>query len=81
MINSVPNFSALKTLAGKGNKVFQWIANFNEATVSDEEFETLIRAAEAWIIAKGAAPEEDSFETDEVFDDFEEDEEFDDFED
>lgn len=80
---SVPNMSALKTVAGKGNKVFQWIANFNEATVSDEEFETLIRSAEAWIIAQSAIPQdEDSFsDDDEGFDDFEDDEEFDDFED
>ncbi|MBU0680021.1 MAG: TusE/DsrC/DsvC family sulfur relay protein [Proteobacteria bacterium] len=80
---SVPNLSALKTVAGKGNKVFQWIANFNEATVSDEEFETLIRSAEAWIIAQSAVPQDEGSqsEDDEGFDDFEGDEEFDDFDD
>lgn len=80
---SVPNLSALKTVAGKGNKIFQWIANFNEATVTDEEFETLIRSGEAWIIAQGSIPqdEDSQSEDDEGFDDFEDDEEFDDFED
>ncbi|MBU1405608.1 MAG: hypothetical protein KKE83_06350 [Proteobacteria bacterium] len=80
--DGTPNLEALKTVAGKGNKVFQWIANFNEATVSDEEFETLIRSAEAWIIAQRAVPQEEGrSDEDKGFDDSEEDEEFDDFDD
>lgn len=79
---STPNLQALRTVAGKGNKVFQWIADFNEASVTDQEFETFLRAAEAWIISRSAAVvhEDDySLEEEESFDDFEDD--FDDFED
>lgn len=78
---STPNLQALRTVAGKGNKVFQWIADFNEASVTDQEFETFLRAAEAWIIARSSAVAEDdySLEEEDSFDDFED--EFDDFED
>ncbi len=78
--DSVPNISAIRAAAREGNKVFTWIANFNETTVIDEEFEELIRAGEAWIIAKGddsedsvkpVNDEEKSMEEDKVFSDFE----------
>lgn len=49
----------IRTSAVEGNKVYQWIANFNEGTVKDAEFKTMISAAEAWIIAQAAMEEDD----------------------
>jgi hypothetical protein len=33
-----------------GNRVFQWIANFDEATTTHEEFLAFLEAAEAYIL-------------------------------
>jgi hypothetical protein len=44
--------AAVRTLAVEGNKVFQWIANFNAGMVQEDEFNTFLRAAESWIIAQ-----------------------------
>ena len=44
----------LKSIAVEGNKIFQWIANFNEAIVQEGEFRTFLTAAEAWIIAQAS---------------------------
>jgi hypothetical protein len=41
----------LRTLAVDGNRVFQWIADFDRATVTESQFEQARDAAEAWIIA------------------------------
>jgi len=49
--------SVMRTLAVEGNKVYQWIANFNEATVREEEFKSFLKSAEAWIIAQAAIQE------------------------
>ncbi|MCA9707541.1 MAG: hypothetical protein KDK70_16935, partial [Myxococcales bacterium] len=46
--------STMRTLATEGNKIFQWIADFNEATVSDERFDAFVASAEAWILARAA---------------------------
>lgn len=46
------NTEALKTMAIEGNKVFQWLANFNENTVTQAQFQTFAKSAEAWVIAK-----------------------------
>lgn len=77
MISSAP----IRTAAVEGNKVFQWLANFNEGTVQDSAFQTFLSAAEAWIIAQASMEEDDdSFGRDEDEDeDWDEDE--DDFED
>jgi hypothetical protein len=49
-----PNIAAIRSAAVDGNKVFQWIANFDQATVTDEQFQTFLEAAEAWILAQAA---------------------------
>ncbi|MEM8808591.1 MAG: hypothetical protein AAGF01_21445 [Cyanobacteria bacterium P01_G01_bin.38] len=73
MISSAP----IRTAAIEGNKVFQWIASFNEGTVQDRDFQTFLAAAESWIIAQASMEEEDdSFgrEDDDIGDDFDEEE-------
>ncbi len=78
-----PNVSAIRTAAAEGNRVFQWIASFSEGSVKDDEFNSFLRAAESWIIAKSGDQEEEQPASDEAFEgDFGEDEfadEFDDF--
>jgi hypothetical protein len=45
----------LRTIAVEGNKVFQWIANFeSEGGVRDVDFNTLLSAAESWIISQAS---------------------------
>jgi hypothetical protein len=45
----------IKTLAIEGNKIFQWIARFeNGDLVKQDDFETFIKACEAWIIAQAS---------------------------
>jgi hypothetical protein len=46
--------SAIRTIAIEGNKVFQWIAKFNEGMVKENEFKALLDAGEAWIIAQAS---------------------------
>lgn len=45
-----PNIGAHRSLAVDGNKVFQWVANFNEATIRQEDFITFLQAAESYIL-------------------------------
>jgi hypothetical protein len=45
---------AIKTLAIQGNKVFEWIAEFDERTVTSEQFNEFRKAAEAWIISQAS---------------------------
>ncbi|MGI9288459.1 MAG: hypothetical protein ACR2P1_23945, partial [Pseudomonadales bacterium] len=74
----------IRTSAVEGNKVYQWIANFNEGTVKDEAFREMISAAEAWIISQASMEEDDdSFgsEDDDDIDDDAMDEDDDDFDD
>jgi hypothetical protein len=52
------NIAAIRTSAVDGNRVFQWIANFDQATVSDAAFEEFREAAEAWIISQSMEGEE-----------------------
>lgn len=53
--------AVIRTLAIEGNKVYQWIANFNEGVVREDEFNTFLRAAEAWIIAQAAVESDNNF--------------------
>lgn len=53
-LEASPNVSAIRTAAVEGNKVFQFIARFEENTVTDGELDEFLRAAEAWIIAKAS---------------------------
>ena len=48
------NTEVIKTMATEGNKVFQWLANFNENTVTAAQFQTFAKAAEAWAIAQSS---------------------------
>ncbi|MGK7916083.1 MAG: hypothetical protein AB4038_11170 [Prochloraceae cyanobacterium] len=50
--NQAPNTETIKTLAVDGNKVFNWIANFNENSVTSAQFEELLSAVEAWVLAR-----------------------------
>jgi hypothetical protein len=49
--NQSIDVGTIRTLAVEGNKVFQWIADFDQATVTESQFEQARDAAEAWIIA------------------------------
>ena len=49
--------SVTRTLAVEGNRVYQWIADFSEATVREEEFKAFLKSAEAWIIAQASLQE------------------------
>lgn len=49
----------IRTSAVEGNKVFNWIAHFNESLVRDATFQTFLTAAEAWIIAQASMEEDD----------------------
>jgi len=44
----------LKTIATEGNRIFHWIANFNEGRVQDVDFNRFLDSAEAWIIAQAS---------------------------
>jgi hypothetical protein len=47
--------ATLRTIAVEGNKVFQWIANFESAgSVREADFEMLLSAAESWILAQAS---------------------------
>ncbi len=50
--DEAPNISAIRSSAVDGNRVFQWIAYFDQPSVTDEDFQGFLDAAEAWIIAQ-----------------------------
>ena len=52
--DEAPNISAIRSAAVDGNKVFQWIANFDQSNVTDDQFQTFLEAAEAWILAQAS---------------------------
>lgn len=54
-LNQSIDVGTVRTLAVQGNKVFQWIADFDRGTVTDGQFDDLRDAAEAWIIAASGA--------------------------
>lgn len=53
VFNSVPNVSALKTIAIKGHSIFSAIAGFDEAQFTDETFRKFITDVEEFIVANG----------------------------
>ncbi len=68
-----PNIAAQRSIAVDGNKVFRWIADFNEGSVRQEEFEEFLQAAEAYILNfTNTSEEEDGWskEDDSIEDDF-----------
>lgn len=77
---TAPNIGAHRSLAVDGNKIFQWIANFNEASVRQEDFITFVQAAESYILNFTSTGDELMMEEETSEDDFEyADEENDDF--
>lgn len=44
----------LRSLAVEGNKIFQWIATFEEGGVQEDAFTSFLGAAEAWIISQAS---------------------------
>ena len=58
--DEAPNISAIRSAAIDGNKVFQWIADFDQSGVSDDQFQALLESAEAWIIATATDDSEPS---------------------
>jgi hypothetical protein len=44
----------LRTTAVEGNKIFQWVADFNEGFVQNSGFQSFLSSAEAWIIAQAS---------------------------
>ncbi|WLQ15880.1 hypothetical protein O5O45_08130 [Hahella aquimaris] len=73
-----PNIAAHRSLAVDGNRIFQWIANYNEAAVRQEDFIAFLQAAESYILNFTSASdqeideyaEEDDFEFADEDDDF-----------
>lgn len=69
-----PNIAAHRSLAVDGNKIFVWVANFNESSVRQEDFVAFLQAAESYILnftnASGEEMEmeEDEFEEEEFAD-------------
>ncbi|CBL45778.1 Conserved hypothetical protein [gamma proteobacterium HdN1] len=45
-----PNIGAHRSLAVDGNRIFVWIANFNEASIRQEDFVNFLQAAESYIL-------------------------------
>lgn len=61
-----PNIAAHRSLAVDGNKIFVWIANFNETSVRQEDFVNFLQAAESYILNfSNASGEEMELEDDE----------------
>ncbi|MBD2458337.1 hypothetical protein H6G80_30255 [Nostoc sp. FACHB-87] len=54
-LNTMVATATLRTIAVEGNKIFQWVAGFEtEGAVREADFETLLSAAESWIIAQAS---------------------------
>lgn len=47
-----PNTETIKTVAVDGNKIFEWIANFDENSVTTSQFDTLLSSVEAWVLGR-----------------------------
>jgi hypothetical protein len=52
--NMAPNVAAHRTLAVEGNRIFQWIANFNEGAVNHDQFLEFLNSAESYILSAAA---------------------------
>jgi hypothetical protein len=50
--DEAPNISAIRSSAIDGNRVFQWVGTFDQASVTDDQFQAFLDAAEAWILAQ-----------------------------
>lgn len=70
-----PNIAAHRSIAVDGNRVFQWIANFEEGSVRQEDFVWFLQAAESYILNFSNTSEQE-MEWGKEEDDFESDFEF-----
>lgn len=77
---TAPNIAAHRSIAVDGNKVFQWVANFEEGSVRQEDFVDFLQAAESYILNFTNAADEET-EWGKAEEDFEDDFEFADAED
>jgi hypothetical protein len=71
--NEAPDVATIRTLAVEGNKVFEWIANFDAGSVREDDFQQMVEAAQNWIIAAagmGDLPMADEPAEDEFGDEF-----------
>ncbi|MFN8570860.1 MAG: hypothetical protein U0132_02315 [Gemmatimonadaceae bacterium] len=50
--DEAPNISAIRSSAIDGNRVFQWVAGFDQAGVTDDQFQGFLDASEAWILSQ-----------------------------
>ena len=68
-----PNIASHRSMAVDGNRVFQWIANFNESSVRQEDFVQFLQAAESYILNFSNTSGEDTgmMEEESTEDDFE----------
>ncbi len=55
--NESPNIAAVRSAAVDGNRVFQWIANYDAGSVVEDDFRTFVDAAEAWILTQAESGE------------------------
>ena len=76
---SSPNIAAHRSLAVDGNKIFQWIANYDESTSTQDEFMEFLLAAESYILNMSVIddPIETSYVTEDEQQEYQDD--FDDF--
>jgi len=58
--DEAPNISAIRASAVDGNRVFQWVASFDQAGVTDEQFQAFLDASESWILAQATDDSEPS---------------------
>lgn len=72
-----PDIQTRQNMAVNGNKVFQWIADFNESAVTNDQFDAFLLSAESWIMAAASAEADTQWLKDEsdsddfdAFDDF-----------
>jgi hypothetical protein len=71
--DEAPNIAAVRSAAIDGNKVFRWIAQFDQSSVVDEEFQEFLDASEAWILAQASDDSEPAVEDDDAAEDEDED--------
>jgi hypothetical protein len=77
-----PPIGAIRSLAVDGNRIFRWVADFEQSSVSEDDFDEFLEAAETYILNRSLVDEVlQDVETDDGFEDDFEDDFQDDFED
>ncbi len=57
--NTIPNVNSLKTAAVEGHKILRYISGFDEASITDGEFNALLDSCQSFIIAQSQIGEGD----------------------